>query len=279
MITPEQERYRDLKRTHQQLLRKWKRRKGTCIICAEREGDKADHLPPKVLFPEPIRTPQTEFFTFPACSQCNGASKDEDFLFSVLLAFGLNQEAILKNEDPTDPDLLALYRQAKGHFHDPKEAARRVKLIQRIADIDPRSRRTAINPKRVPLNQTLTKIVKSVYWLYTNGDVLQQYHPGWWILSNVDTSKHHFIENHLKTSHDEVHWGNRFIYHYTIGHPENDVGGFIICSLHFYTQRQVGHGMSWMVIAAPTGTSVNGKSLYEWCTSIWGKATITPDIK
>lgn len=276
MNTLEQEQYRVLKRTHQKLLRKWKSEKGVCIICAEREGGSADHLPPQVLFPKIIRTPQAEFFTFPVCRQCNETSKDEDFLFSVLLAFGLNQEAILNNQDPTDPDLLALYRQAQRHFQDPKESARRTNLMRQVLGIDPQTGMPAINLKQVPRNQTLTKIVKSIYWLYTHGDILQRYQPSWWILDKVDTSKYHFIENHLKMSHAEVHWGDRFIYHHTIGHPENVVGGFIMCSLHFYTQREVGRGMSWMLIAAPTGTSVNGKSLHDWCTSILGKATIEP---
>jgi len=258
------------------LLRDWKREKGLCIVCAEREGNNADHLPPKVLFPETIRTPQTEFFTFPVCQQCNEASNDEDFLFSVMLSFGLNQEAILNNQEPTDPDLLALYRQTYGHFQDPREAARRTRLLQAIVDRHPRTGMPAIDFRRVPLNQTLTKIVKSIYWLYTGGDIIQRYNPGWWILSNVDTTKENFIEKHLKTSHADVHWGDRFIYHYTIGHPEDDIGGFILSSLHFYTRRAVGRGLSWMVIASPNGTSVDGKSLYEWCTSIWGPATIEP---
>jgi hypothetical protein len=272
----EQDRFRDLKRTHQRLLRDWKRKKGPCIICAEREGKAADHLPPKVLFPESIRTPNAEFFTFPVCQQCNNASKDEDFLFSVLLSFGLNQEAIINNQEPSDPDLLALYRQTHGHFQNSREAARRTRLLKAIVVKDPQTGMPAIDFRRVPLNQTLTKIAKSIYWLYTGGDIIQRYKPGWWILSNVDTSKEHFIEKHLKTSHADVHWGERFIYHYTIGHTENDMGGFILGSLHFYTRRAVGQGMSWMVIASPTLTSVNGKSLYEWCTSIWGAATIDP---
>ncbi len=83
MTLSEAERYRVLKRTHQQLLRDWKRKKGPCIVCAEREGNDKDHLPPEVLFPANIRTPKTEFFTFPVCKQCNGSSSDEDFLILI----------------------------------------------------------------------------------------------------------------------------------------------------------------------------------------------------
>lgn len=241
-----------------------------------REGNKADHLPPKVLFPKSIRSPETEFFTFPVCQQCNGASSDEDFLFSVLLSFQLNQESIINCHEPTDPDLLALYRQAQGHFQDPEEATRRTELLRTFLERDPRTGRDAVNLERLPVNQTLTKIAKSIYWLNTGGDILQQYNPGWWIRPGVDTSKEHFIENHLNASHAELHWGDRFISHFIIGHPENGVGGFISSSLHFYTNRGLGKGMNWLVIASPAKTAVNGRSLYELSTSVWGAATIEP---
>jgi len=270
------ERYRALKRNHQQLLRDWKRKKGPCIVCADREGNTTDHLPPEVLFPASIRSPETEFFTFPVCQQCNEASSDEDFLFSVLLSFRLNQESIINDQEPTDPDLLALYRQAQGHFQDPQKATRRKGLLRTFLERDPQTGREAINLERLPINQTLTKIAKSIYWLNTDGDILEQYNPGWWIRPDVDTSKEHFIENHLKTSHAELHWGDRFISHFTIGHPGNGVGGFILSSLHFYTNRGVGKGMSWLVIASPAKTAVNGRSLYELSTSVWGAATIEP---
>ena len=250
MTMPDEERYRILKRTHQQLLRDWKRKKGLCIICAEREGNNKDHLPPQVLFP--------------------------DFLFSVLLSFGLNQESIKNDQEPTDPDLLALYRQAQGHFHDPRESARRIRLLQDFIGKDPNTGKAAFNFGMLPVNQTLTKIVKSIYWLNTGGDILQRYNPGWWILRDVDTSKEHFIEKHLKTSHAELHWGDRFISHFTIGHPENGVGGFISSSLHFYTNRALGKGLSWLVIASPSNISVKGRSLYELSASVWGAATIKP---
>ena len=74
MTQTEQERHRVLKRTHQQLVRDWKRNAGLCIICAERQADDKDHLPPKVLFPATLRTPESEFFTFPVCKPCNNLS-------------------------------------------------------------------------------------------------------------------------------------------------------------------------------------------------------------
>jgi hypothetical protein len=151
MAESDEEKYRALKRTHQQLLRKWKKQRGPCIVCGEREGNESDHLPPKVLFPSDIRTPQTEFFTFPVCAKCNRASSDEDFLFSVGLSFGLNQTSIIANNDPTDPDLLALYRQTHGQIQDSSEAKRRTQLLQHFIGTDPRTGRPAINLTRLPL--------------------------------------------------------------------------------------------------------------------------------
>ena len=275
----DEKRYGALKRTHQQLLRNWKSRKGLCIVCAEREGNESDHLPPKVLFPADIRTPQTEFFTFPVCEQCNRASSDEDFLFSIALSLGLNQESIVANKEPTDPDLLALYRQTHGQLQDPGEAKRRTELLQHFTGPDPRTGRPAINLASLPLNQTLTKIVKAIYWLHAAGDVIEQHNPGWWIRAGVDTSKPHFIEKHLKVSHADLHWNGRFIAHFTIGLPQNGVGGLISASLHFYTKRVVGRGMSWLVMASPTRTLLNGRSLYELSMSHWGTPTIEPRKK
>lgn len=272
----EEERYHVLKRTHQRLLRDWKRNKGLCIICADREANDRDHLPPEVLFPGSLRTPKTEFFTFPVCRQCNGSSSDEDFLFSVALSLWLNQDAILKDQEPTDPDLLALYRQTQGHLSDSKESDHRTRLLAPFVATDTKTGRPALNIDSLPLNQTLTKIAKSIYWLCTGGDILQRYNPGWWIRRGIDTSKEHFIKKHLKTTHAELHWGDRFISHFTIGHPENGVGGLISSSLHFYTKRAIGKGMSWLVIGSPAATSVDGVSLYEFSTAIWGAATIEP---
>ena len=277
LMTPsEEDRYRLLKRTHQQLLLDWKRQKGPCIICGELAGTDRDHLPPKVLFPTAIRNPQTEFFTFPVCKQCNNSSSDEDFLFSVALSFWLNQDSILAGQEPTDPELLALYQQAMGHFNDPTKGDHRTRLLRPFVNEQPSTGRLVVNLNALPVNQTLTKIAKAIYWLNTGGDVLQRHNPGWWIRRAVDTSKPHFIENHLKTSNAELHWGGRFISHFTIGHPKDGVGGFISASLHFYTNRNIGRGMSWVAFGSPEATSANGRSLYDLATSFWGEATIKP---
>lgn len=276
MTLPDEKRYRVLKRTHQQLLRDWKRKKGPCIICAEREGDDTDHLPPAVLFPVTIRTPETEFFTFPVCKQCNNSSSDEDFLFSVLLSLCVNQEFILNDREPTDPDLLALYRQTEAHLQDPQKGTHRARLLRPFLGRDPRTGRDAIDFARLPVNQTLTKIAKSIYWLHTGGDIIERHNPAWWIRPHIDTSNPHFIEKHLKTSHADLHWGDKFIAHFTIGLPQNGVGRLISSSLHFYTKGAVGKGMSWLVIGSPTRTLVNGRSLYELSKAIWGAPTIEP---
>lgn len=276
MATQDQEKYRILKRTHQQLNRDWRRKKSPCIVCAQHEGRDKDHLPPKVLFPAEIRSQGTELFTFPVCKKCNNSSSDEDFLFSVLLTLRLNQKSILLNRKPTDPDLLALDRQMKMHLQDPYKGHHRARLLRSFMEKDHSTGRGAINIDRLPINQTLTKIVKSIYWQHTGGDILQCHRPGWWIQTDIDTSKEHFIKKHLRTTHDDLHWGDRFIVRYTVGHPDKGVGGMISCSLHFYTKRNIDMGMSWLVIGSPSLTSVDGKSLYDICRANWGEPTIEP---
>lgn len=272
------EQFRALIRKHHLLLREWRRKRGLCIICGEYEGKENDHLPPRVLLPEGLRSHKTEFLTFPACSKCNRTSSDEDFLFSVLLSIGLNQESIRKGQEPTDPDLLALYRQAHEQLLDQSKAEHRKKLIRNYVGKDPHTGSEAIDIARLPVRHTITKIVRSIYWLHTGGDILQSYNPAWWIRSFIDTSKVNFIEKHLKVTHADIQWGDRFIAHYTIGQPANDVGGLISCSLHFYTNRATGTGMSWYLIAAPVNTTVNGASLYQLCSAALGAATIEPRI-
>jgi len=98
MSNEEREKDRALKKKHQQLYADWKRNNGPCIICGEEDENEKDHLPPKVLYPKKTRHDKTHFFTFPVCSNCNQGSSDQDFLFSVLLSFGLNQKSYLKNE-------------------------------------------------------------------------------------------------------------------------------------------------------------------------------------
>ncbi len=265
------DRYRDLKRIHQRLLRDWRRGGAPCIVCAKRVANDRDHLPPKVLFPSASRSHDSEFFTFPVCKHCNNSSSDEDFLFSVLLSLRLNQDSILHNREQSDPDLLALDRQMQMHLHDPKKGRHRLNLLRSFMEGD-----EAIDLTRLPINQTLTKIVKSIYWLHTGGDILERHRPGWWIRADVDTSKDLFIEKHLKTTHADLHWGDRFIAHYTVGRPDNGVGGVISCSLHFYTKRRVGEGASWLVMASPSLTSVEGRCLYEMSMDVWGSSTIEP---
>jgi len=182
MNISDEQRDRALKKSHQQLYADWKKNNEPCIICGEEDGNEKDHLPPKVLYPRKLRSDKTYFVTFPVCSNCNRGSSDEDFLFSVLLSFGLNQKAYLKNQEPTDPDLLALHEQAQGHFQDSTLATYRQKLLQNYIGKDPATGRDAINIDKLPINRTTIKIVKSIHWLHTGGDILQGYNPGWWII-------------------------------------------------------------------------------------------------
>ena len=276
MSDEEREKDRVLKKKHQQLYADWKKNNGPCIICGEEDGNEKDHLPPKVLYPKKMRSDKTYFLTFPVCSNCNRGSSDKDFLFSVLLSFGLNQKSYLKDQEPTDSDLLSLHEQTQGHFQKTTLAIHRQKLLQKYIGKDPTTGRDAINIDKLPINRTTTKIVQSVYWLHTGGDILQRYNPGWWIMPAVDASKANFIEKHLKMSHADIQWEDKFISHYSIGHPKNGAGGFISCSLHFYSKKSVTEGMSWYLIASPVNTKINGKSLFDMCTPVFGDPTIAP---
>lgn len=273
------ERDRVLRIKHFQLYADWKKSNRPCIICGKKSGNGKDHLPPKVLYPKELRNSKTYFFTFPVCSKCNQGSADEDFLFSVLLSIGLNQKSYLKNQEPTDPDLLALDKQTKVHFQKSTLAKHRQKLLKNYIGKDPSTGRDAINIDKLPINRTTTKIVKSIYWLHTDGDILQRYNPGWWIFPTIDASKETFIKKRLNVTHADIQWEDKFISHYAIGHPESGADGFISCLLHFYSKKTVREGMSWFLIASPTNTKINDTSLYDLCTSVFGVATITPTIE
>ena len=64
--------------------------------------------------------------------------------------------------------------------------------------------------------------------------------------------------------------GDKFIAHYNVGLNQSGVGGFVACSLHFFSNRQAGHGANWHVIAAPRDTIVDGISLFDSFYKIFG---------
>ncbi len=280
MNKSDDERDRALKRKFNKLLADWKQNNGPCIICGEKEGNEEDDLPPKVLYPRALRNSKTFFYKFPACSDCNRGSSNEDFLMSLLLTFWLNQDAYLKNVEPTDPDLLALHKQAESQCQNSSLAvqAHIRKLLQTYAGNHPVNGMPAINIDKVPINRTLTKIVKAIYWLETGGDILQKYNPGWWIMTAIDASKETFIEKHLKLSSSNIMWEDKFISHHSIGGPKSGADGFISCSLHFYSNRSAQKGMHWLLIAAPDTTRLNNDSLFELCANNFGKPTIRPRL-
>lgn len=279
MCKTEEEKFRELKKKHLELYEDWVKNNKPCIICGNAVANERDHLPPKTLYPKQLRNDQTYFFTFRVCTGCNNGSSDQDFLFSVLLSVGLNQDSYLKNEVPTNPDLLALHEQTRGQIEDSKLALHRQNLLTPHIGIDPKSGKDAINIDSLPTNKTITKIVKSIYWLQTGGDILQNYNPGWWIRSVIDTSKHQFIEKHLKVSSADIYWGNKFISHYSIGTPGSGADGLISCSLRFYSNGSVEEGMSWYAIAAPSETIIGSKSLYDLCLATFDAPTISPITK
>jgi len=97
------------------------------------------------------------------------------FCLVCLLSFGLNQTSYLNGQEPTDPDLLALHNQTESHFKSDEEILmrHRQELLQNYIGIDPSTGGIAVNVNKIPINSTTTKIVESIYWLHTGGDILQ----------------------------------------------------------------------------------------------------------
>ncbi len=251
----------------------WKKKNGLCIICGNNFADTKDHLPPKVILPKTLRDPKTEFFTFPVCIKCNRESSDQDFLLSIILSWGLNQDSYVKGKEPIGNDLLALHDQSVNHITNSTEAKRRRRLLKKY--IIRKNSNYGIDISKVPVTKTITKIVKAIYWLHTKGDIIQNYNPGWWIYPNINTEAVSFIDNHIKASEVVIQLNDRFIAHFSLGKEEDGVGGLISCSLHFYTSKKLGKGLSWLIIAAPQNALLNGESLYSKALEHFGK----PDIK
>ena len=88
-----------------------------------------------------------------------------------------------------------------------------------------------------------------------------------------------FIEKHLKVTNANIQWKDKFISHFSIGHPQSGADGFISCSLHFYSKKIVREGMSWFVIASPVNTKIKGNSLYDCCIAKFGDSTIAPTVE
>lgn len=271
-------RQKELVRKHAQLYREWKDENLPCIICGLRDGTTKDHLPPKGLFPKSGKIANPNFLTYRVCEPCNGGSKDSDYLLGVYLAIFLNQSSYLNQEEPTDPDLLALHNDAITRLNSDDEGDRRKEMLDPHIYFNPEFNAHGLNPDKLDVHLSLVKIVKAIYWLQSNGDTLQNYDPGWWIFPRINTSEPNYIEQYLKTSNAEIQWDDRFIAHYNVGFKENKVGGFIACSLHFYTNRKAGHGANWHLIAAPRNTEVDGESLFDSVSSIFGTDFYFPNL-
>lgn len=53
-----------------------------CVYCGAADATTRDHVPPKCLFPDPVRE---NLITVPACSSCNtGLSKDEEYFRAIV---------------------------------------------------------------------------------------------------------------------------------------------------------------------------------------------------
>jgi len=269
-MASENDREKELVKAHNLLYRKWKKGKGSCIICGVNEGNTRDHLPPKCLFPRSAEHENPNFLTYRVCEDCNGGTSDSDYLLGVYLAWMLNQDSYKQGKEPDDPDLLALHAEALARLKASDKQDHRFKLLNQYIFYNEEIGALGLNPDHMEVNPTLIKLVKAIYWLQTEGDILQNYNPGWWIYPRIDTSLSSYIESYLKTSNSEIHWGDRYIAHYNCGHVDRGVGGFIMCSLHFYTGGKTGTGVNWHIIAAPRDTIVEGQSLHDFFKDKFG---------
>jgi len=266
--------------THQKLIRNWIKDQRLCIICGACPATTKDHLPPKVLLPNGIRANEI-LFTFPVCSDCNKGSSDTDFLSGVVFTLQLNHENYLSELAPNNGDLSVLHNQLVSQLSTSNKADQHLKLLKkyieiRDVEIEENGRlitkpQIGMNLSKVDINKTLIKIAKAIYWLHSGGDVLALTNPGWWIRNDVDPSRPNFIKHVLGKTPVEVLWDDRFIYHYNL---EKQVPGFLLCSLHFYSQKRLDQGIHHLVYASPKNTTVEGGNLYEKSVEIWGRPTI-----
>lgn len=262
---------------HNKLRTRWKDERGPCVLCGVNEVKERDHLPPKSLYPKSIRTDKTYFYTFPTCAECNRSSSNNDFLLSVYLTFYLPQDYFRHGRQPSHPDHLALLNQWQEQLTDNRNSYRKAKLIEPYMNGEDERGNGRLMYTRIPVEASLIKFVRALYWFETDGDILENYKPGWWVFQDIDTDKEDYIDNLLKGTKSTVQWDNRFIAHYLNGTSDNDTGGFVSSSLHFYTDKKTGNGANWHVIAVPTMTLLDGKSLFEHCKDTMGDPTVEPN--
>lgn len=265
---------------HQKLIRNWIKDQRLCIVCGARPATTKDHLPPKVLLPKDISANEI-LFTFPVCSDCNNGSSDTDFLMGVAFTLQLNQKNYLSDLDPINGDLSVLHNQLVSQLSTSDKAEQHLELLRRYAEVRDMAieengrlmtkRQMGIDLSKVDINRTLIKITKAIYWLHSEGDILALTNPGWWIRNDIDPSRPNFIEHHLGKTAVEVLWDDRFIYHYILG---KEVPGFLMCSLHFYSQKRLDRGIHHLVYVSPKNMTIEGESLYEKSVKIWGRPTI-----
>jgi hypothetical protein len=271
---------KQLLNTHQKLIRNWTKHKRLCIVCGARPATTKDHLPPKVLLPKDIRANEI-LFTFPVCSDCNNGSSDTDFLMGVAFTLQLNQKNYLSDLAPINGDLSVLHNQLVSQLSTSDKAEHHLELLRRYVEVRDvaveekgrliTKRQMGIDLSKVDINRTLIKITKAIYWLHSEGDILALTNPGWWIRNNIDPSRPNFIEHHLGKTAVEVLWDDRFIYHYILG---KEVPGFLMCSLHFYSQKRLDQGIHHLVYVSPKNITIEGENLYEKSVKTWGRPTI-----
>jgi len=253
----------------QALRKRWAEIEGPCVVCGSRPPAEKDHIPPRALFPKALRDPTTEFLTYPVCTRCNRGSSDSDFLLAFRLAAQLNQENYVKGVDPADPDLLELDLQITRFLTSKNESRRRKRLLS------PRVRDGVSGLGGVSLPDSLVmpsllKMARALYWLKTDGDVLENHKPAWWVRSGLDTSTSHFSEHILGKTQSSVQWRDRFITRYNFAGPESSVPGTLMAAFIFYSKGLAGGGYTWFVLSVPSKFELNGELMQKAVERIHG---------
>ena len=248
----------------QALRKRWIEEDGMCVVCGIRPPLEKDHIPPRALFPKSLRDSSTEFLTYPACTACNRGSSDSDFVLAFRLALELNQPSYGSGAIPTDLDLLELDKQITKFLTSENQAKRRKAIL------GPRLRglRNGLGTIDLPDKMVLPsiqKMMRALYWLKTDGDILEYHKPTFWVQSGLDTTTNFFAKSILAKTNASIEWGDRFITRYNIGGPNSAITGIMMASFIFYSKGKAGAGYNWFAMAIPSKYEVNGELL---CTTL-----------
>ena len=258
-----------------QLLRKrWQLESGLCVICGAMPALEDDHIPPRALFPKSLRDPTTEFLTYPVCMACNRGSSDSDFVLAFRLGAELNQTSYARGVDPIDPDLLELHRQNTKMLTSEKEGKRRIDILApRLRGHAGVNATGAIDLPDSMVLPTIQKMMRALYWLKTDGDIMERHKPSFWVRSGLDTTTEFFAKSIISKTNASIEWDNRFVTRYNIGGPQSAINGIMMSAFIFYSQGKAGRGYTWFGMAIPSNYEVDGELLCRTLENKYGPPT------